>query len=268
VATNTAVLNLTDDDPEAVAMVVQYLYHLDYPHQPSVIEQLPPVNGYSKDEAAGDEDTCESPTAQHMVPDEPKPGTPSVASQDDRDLQPKSALVKPAKAGRKGKKKRKTSTATAPVNELEHATESVPDQPLPEADADDGHYDAVVVPEGQGQASGQGLTCISHNGELVVHAKVFSLSQKYDIEGLKGLALEKFRGEAEEGWDKEDFLLAVREVYHSSMDGYGDKRMREAVTDIVCQHPELLDKPATQSAIKDLQLNYDVLMRMRRNSVI
>jgi hypothetical protein len=242
-------------------MVVQYLYHLDYPRQPSDAEPAP-VNGYPKDEVAGDEDTCESPTAQHAVPYEPKPGTPSVASQEDRDLQPKSTLVKPSKSVKK-KKKRKPSTAAAHANEPEHAADNVTEPPPPEVEGENGHDDATTVPPSENL-----LTSMSHNGGLVIHAKVFSLSQKYCIDGLRGLALEKFQAQAAEGWDTPDFLAAVREVYHASMDECGDRRMREAVTDIVCKHPEILDREATKSAIKDLQLNYDVLMRMRKNSVI
>jgi len=248
-------------------MVVQYLYHLDYPRQPSDEDHTAPAYGSPKDEAVGDEDICESPTAQHMAT-EPKPGTPSVASQEDRDLQHKSSLVKtpPPKPAKK-KKKRKPATANTQANDPEQPTDIFPDPAAPppalEEEVENRRDDTPPAP-----ASEHTLVSESHNGELVTHAKVFSLSQKYGIEALRGLALDKFKSQAAEGWDTQDFLAAAREVYHASMDESGDRRMREAVTDIVCQHPELLDKETTQNAIKDLQLNYDVLMRMRKNSRI
>ena len=40
--------------------------------------------------------------------------------------------------------------------------------------------------------------------------------------------------------------------------------MKDMITEIVCQHPEILDRPETQQAIRGLGLDYDVLMRVRK----
>ncbi len=96
---------------------------------------------------------------------------------------------------------------------------------------------------------------------LAVHAKVYELSKKYGIEGLETLSLGKFQSEAGDHWDTEDFLQAAKEVYSTETN---DRRMKDMVTEIVCHHTELLDREETQTAIRGLDLSYDVLMRMRK----
>ncbi|KUL87348.1 hypothetical protein ZTR_04686 [Talaromyces verruculosus] len=96
---------------------------------------------------------------------------------------------------------------------------------------------------------------------LVTHAKVYALSKKYNIYGLKLLALEKFRTEADQDWDTGDFLLAAKEVYTST--SAADQDIRDAVTTIVYEHPEILDRDETQELVKGLDLGFDVLKRVR-----
>lgn len=97
---------------------------------------------------------------------------------------------------------------------------------------------------------------------ILIHAKVYTLSKKYGVEGLKALALEKFEDEAQQKWATDDFLQAAKEVYTSVLDD-GDRGMRDVITGTLYEHPELLDKDETQKVIRGLELGFDLLMRVR-----
>ncbi len=65
---------------------------------------------------------------------------------------------------------------------------------------------------------------------LVTHAKAYALAEKYIIDGLKGLALRKFKV-ATESLDVDHFLQATQEVYTSTIEG--DRGLRDVVVAIL-----------------------------------
>ncbi|KAG4257578.1 hypothetical protein FPRO03_13840 [Fusarium proliferatum] len=111
------------------------------------------------------------------------------------------------------------------------------------------------------QPSSQRPESVPATPNLCLHAKVYALGEKYGIEDLKGLALDKFHAEAEHHWQSDNFLHAIREVYTSTIDE--DRTLRDVVVEVVNAHPELLDQPRWQDSIKDLGLCFDLLMRSR-----
>ena len=97
---------------------------------------------------------------------------------------------------------------------------------------------------------------------LIIHAKVYSLAEKFGIEGLKALALEKFNVESETHWSSTDFCQAAYEVYTSTVES--DRDMRDVVVKTLFKHPELFDKNEVQDVIRELTLAYDMLMYVRQ----
>lgn len=96
---------------------------------------------------------------------------------------------------------------------------------------------------------------------MTIHAKVYALAEKYDIQCLKNKALEKFRKEVDACWMSADFLRAAEEVYTSTMDH--DRSMRDVVVETFTQHPNLLDREETQNMVRGLDLCYDLMMQFR-----
>jgi hypothetical protein len=102
---------------------------------------------------------------------------------------------------------------------------------------------------------------VSAMPNLTIHARVYALGEKYDIKGLKALALEKFKKEAIEYWDSHDFIQAVEEVYTSTIDQ--DRGMRDAVVQAIRVHPTVLDKALMQDVVRRLDLCFDLMMKFR-----
>ncbi|KAK4446212.1 BTB/POZ protein [Podospora aff. communis PSN243] len=98
---------------------------------------------------------------------------------------------------------------------------------------------------------------------LVTHAKVYALAEKYIIDGLKGLALRKFKA-ATESLDVDHFLQATQEVYTSTIEG--DRGLRDVIVAILFNNPRWLDESKVQHVIKDLgALAFDLVMYTHRN---
>ena len=260
-------------------MIIQYLYFLDYP-QPGLdasaqVGQVNGINGHltNGDHTAEDD---KSPAATngddaHEAQHEPVPAAedPPAAEHSEAldEFLPIPAATKP-----KHKKRKKKKAATKP-DEEEGQTEVAGDaeETAPAAPEDampaDGETEAAPPKADETEAAEEAADApaVANPGFLAVHAKVYGLSKKYGIEGLRALALDKFEGEAVHQWATEDFLLAAREVYSSSLVGEADdRRMKDMITDIVFQHPAILDSPETQTAIRGLGLADDVLMRVRK----
>lgn len=77
--------------------------------------------------------------------------------------------------------------------------------------------------------------------ELVLHARIYAVAEKYMVDGLKAVAMEKFEKATASGWNKHDFLEAARETYTSTIDS--DKGLRDIVVKVFHAHKlSLLDK--------------------------
>ncbi|CAH0046557.1 unnamed protein product [Clonostachys solani] len=99
------------------------------------------------------------------------------------------------------------------------------------------------------------------SSHLVLHAQVYALGEKYDISGLKALAAAKFKSEVDLYWHSEDFMLALKEVYNSTVDH--DRLLRDIVVQAVSGHLQLLESKAFQDAIKGLDFSYDLLIKLK-----
>lgn len=114
-----------------------------------------------------------------------------------------------------------------------------------------------------GTGSPEGTTDPKLPSNLVVHAKVYAVAEKYNLSDLKTLAMEKFQDEVKGRWDSDDFILAAQEVYTSTVEH--DRSLRDVVVRTMSEHLCLLDKKAVQDMVKSSDLAFDLLMHSRMN---
>jgi hypothetical protein len=99
---------------------------------------------------------------------------------------------------------------------------------------------------------GQTATCIlppadGDASQLMLHAQMYEIGDKYDVTGLKELAREKFIRSCAKFWD--DDCLAGAAHYAFSTTPEDDRGLREVVINTISQHMELLDKPEVEALL-------------------
>ena len=104
---------------------------------------------------------------------------------------------------------------------------------------------------------------ISQTPNLVIHARLYAIGEKYGVTGLKTLAMRKFEKEVGYHWKSDDFIQAVEEVFTSTVEG--DKGLRDIVVDTIARHPDLLDKQQLQDVVKSCDLSFELMMKFRRS---
>lgn len=97
--------------------------------------------------------------------------------------------------------------------------------------------------------------------DFVLHAKIYALGEKYEIKDLKALALQKFAFEATACWSFSSFRIGAKEAYTSTVDE--DRGMRDIVVETVLKHRLLISMPDFKNVLKETDLGYDLLMRLR-----
>ncbi|CAM1504940.1 Fc.00g025310.m01.CDS01 [Cosmosporella sp. VM-42] len=199
-------IDLPDDDPLAVKMMVQYFYHLDYSSHPPTVANNPSRRP-SKEQSQAKATTYSFGAGPASVP-----ATAVGIVHHDMSKRSKKQIHKIL---------------------AKDAAEAGNPKPPP---------------------------------SLSLHAKVYALGEKYDIQGLKAVAAEKFEEEVKDHWDTGDFLSAAQEVYTSTVEE--DRLMRDIVVRVFDEHSNLLDKKSVQDVVKGLDLSFDLLMRLAKRSQI
>jgi hypothetical protein len=75
---------------------------------------------------------------------------------------------------------------------------------------------------------------------LQLHARMFGYAEKYDIIGLRELAIQKYVMRCSKSWDAIEFLESIHEVYENTHESI--RRLRDTVTNISRQRlPTMLD---------------------------
>jgi hypothetical protein len=114
--------------------------------------------------------------------------------------------------------------------------------------------------------SGQAATRLSQPDTLMIdHIAVFDLAVKYQIEGLRNLAAQKFKLSAETNWDHKDFVDAVAAVHESTAVPRNNSQLRDIVLDIFYEHIDaLMEKEEIDALLRvNSRLAYDLLTRDR-----
>ena len=97
--------------------------------------------------------------------------------------------------------------------------------------------------------------------KILVDSNFCALGGKYDIGGLKCLALKKFRKEVGHHWGSHNFTHAVEDIFMSTVEE--DRDMRDLMLDTISSHPDLLDKPQMQDVVKSCDLSFNLMMSFR-----
>lgn len=85
--------------------------------------------------------------------------------------------------------------------------------------------------------------------QLLLHAKMYEIGDKYDVVGLKQLALEKFRQACLLYWNCDDFAPAAHHAFTTTPEQ--DKGLRDVVSNTISQHMTLLRKPAIEALLNE-----------------
>ncbi|KAK1989747.1 hypothetical protein LX36DRAFT_686373 [Colletotrichum falcatum] len=124
-------------------------------------------------------------------------------------------------------------------------------KPTPESNSDRSHADLCQTTQEHSDSG--------DISDILLHAKVYAIAEKYAIGGLKALARIKFQTTASKCWDTDDFLDAISEAYTSTLDS--DRGLRDIVLKVFAEHEQLLDWNEIKELLRRLgSLAYDLLM--------
>jgi len=220
----TGIVNLPDEDPYAVEVMMHYFYHLDYPKTLPYFYEAPP----SPPAAAPVSPAIISNPTSDLA--EPAPASPQdVPNTEASGADPLDDPWFPELRKKKKKKTKKENMSFWGVTDP-------PDAPAR-------------------------LSSPSPSLGLALHAKVFALAEMHLVKDLKDLALLKFRREANTNWEPDDFLLAAEIAYVGTAEEI--RELREAVLDVFQAHRTLLKTDECRSLLKRLpDLSYDMLLHV------
>ncbi|KAK1758902.1 hypothetical protein QBC47DRAFT_409716 [Echria macrotheca] len=289
-------IEVPEDDPQAVHLVIEYLYNLDYSDtlpedllevkSPECPENESTLGGFSVESPVvlsnGFDHGPEAAAAAEIQPPEDPPAVRALSPQqaDTESSQPAAAgeplddflpIKETPKKKKKGKKGRKLGLLDDPPRGPDDVA-----PPPAQADSPEPPIEAVPEPapaaEDTTQPAAPTTTTTPQQQQqqqqkLTTHAKLYSLSAKYGISELRALALTKFEAEAHNGWDAGDFVRAAGEVYSSPLLGQENhKDIRRAVTGLVYSHGELLEVGEMQDILRG-ELALDLIRRLREEGV-
>ncbi|KAH6644282.1 hypothetical protein C7974DRAFT_17914 [Boeremia exigua] len=207
----TGVIDLTEDDAEAVEHMVHYFYHLDYLNKQSSQRSTRPQSP--------------SPVTSRFTKRSP-PKKLNLAFLDDPLLAQMSAaspLTPPAE-----------DTVFRPID----ATLKLPDTPMVEQFADDYNEYATMEPEVDVESA-----------HLVIHAKVYAIAEKYGITGLKSLARTKFAYQISTHLNSPEFADACQEAYETTF--HTDRGLRDVIIQTFRANPDLSMREDVEMAVRE-----------------
>lgn len=105
---------------------------------------------------------------------------------------------------------------------------------------------------------------MNHDGNMVMHAKVFEVATKYQMPALRSLAASKFKTAVQANWKHVTFAEAIQMVYSSMLEN--TQELKEVIADVMTAHGELLDKPEIKTVVLGINgLAYELLRKMRKS---
>ncbi|KAF2151991.1 hypothetical protein K461DRAFT_269068 [Myriangium duriaei CBS 260.36] len=214
---NTGVIDLSEDDDEALDHMIHYFYHLDYLSDDT--EPAPPIK--------------HSPSYASGRPDVPVPVKKVDLSAFDDPLFAQAAALAPPSP-----QSSVTPSATPPPDSSSPA-------PHPQQQGAIKFRTSGSLPLSRRSRTGSGTDSDSELDEyyesdeshLLAHTRVYALAEKYDVPALKALARSKFEVSMACFYDSPEFADAVEEVYNSTIDT--DRGLRNVVVQAFRSHPAL-----------------------------
>ncbi|KAF2868100.1 hypothetical protein BDV95DRAFT_157794 [Massariosphaeria phaeospora] len=212
----TGVIDLTEDDPEAVEHMVSYLYHLDYLR-----------NSISR-RSSRRSSQLSSPLSRRFSTQQ-KPKKFNLAMVED-------PLLATAYAAN-------MSTPMTPPDDQTNqfdtgGTSKLPDSPMADQFMED-PFESVNIE----------TSVDVEKPYLVTHAKVYAIAEKYGISGLKSLARKKFAHQLELHLDSAEFPEACQEAYETTIDT--DRGLRDILIQTFRAHRDLTLRKDVELAVRD-----------------
>ncbi|RFN52867.1 amino acid transport protein gap1 [Fusarium flagelliforme] len=265
----SGVIKLPDDDPVAVKMVIRYLYTGTYT-SPSTSASAR-FNG-EPFQASPNLFVSAFPAKAETSPNPPAPSAPATnvfGAQPQVSVNPPAASApvagpppaQPQQFVFGNQRKRHNSG-----NQRGNPTPNSPFQPIPAKPA-------PVPAQAPTSACGPAPAPVptpapatpalapQRDPHFVLHAKIYALGEKYEIKDLKALALQKFAYEATFFPSYHSFRHGAKEAYTSTVNK--DRGLRDVVVRTVLKNRYLLDQWSFQKVVKETDLGFDLLMKLR-----
>ncbi|KAJ4329880.1 hypothetical protein N0V87_010492 [Didymella glomerata] len=212
---STGVIDLTEDDAEAVEHMVHYFYHLDYLNKP-----------------------LSRQTSQRST----RPHSPSsVTSRFSKRSPPKKlnlAFLEDPLLAQMSAASPLTPPAEETLFQPLDVSLKLPDTPMAEQFADDYIESVTMEPEVDVESA-----------HLVTHAKVYAIAEKYGIAGLKSLARNKFSYQISTHLSSPEFADACQEAYESTF--HTDRGLRDVIIQTFRANPDLSMREDVEMAVRE-----------------
>lgn len=133
------------------------------------------------------------------------------------------------------------------------------------------HCNEFVCPICIESSKGASTIVIPVTGEaeqLLIHSKMYSIGDCYDVVGLKDLAREKFRRACAKFWDEPAFAMAAHHVFTTTPDH--DKGLRDIVSETIASHLcAMVENPEIEALLTEFNgLAYGLLKKsVKANSI-
>ncbi|KAF2104551.1 hypothetical protein NA57DRAFT_51371 [Rhizodiscina lignyota] len=262
----SGIIDLSEDDEEAVEHMVNYFYHLDYlsppkskrrsrgystatnpmsPTSPTEFRPYDAVFPRKKLNLAFVEDPLLATAAANILtPTQPTADPFPDASQ----TTPAASVPSSAFHSRNISLASTISTASSMSRPLTPPNDGSPlDLRLkipPSVDSAVGDLEADRLEETIDEVEPD-----TQHPYLVTHCKVYAIAEKYGIAGLKSLARAKFGSQMAVHFNSHEFADAIQDVYDTTVDG--DRGLRDVVIQTFREHPELAHRKDVEYAVKD-----------------
>ncbi|OAA56675.1 BTB/POZ fold protein [Niveomyces insectorum RCEF 264] len=152
--------------------------------------------------------------------------------------------------------------------QVEQQTESLhfetrPYQPHDESSLPVGHDSAASSDPAQPAVPPGIIECVPHHA-LLLHAKMYVLGERYEIQGLKDLARSKFESVVSSPWDTAAMFAAAQEVYQETPSS--DRELRDVIVEELLRNSGILYDAAQENNLKNQSdLMYDLVVYLAKN---
>jgi len=212
----SGLVDLSEDDAEAVEHMVHYFYHNDYLNKP-----------LSRHSSRRSSRSGSSPSLPPSMRRSPPRQLNLALSADPLLAQATAANNAPI-----------TPPADGPAFQNFDLSSKLSDTPIAHQFEDDDVESVGSEPEPAIEKS-----------HLVVHAKVYAIAEKYGIVGLKALSRSKFIDEMDVHLGGPDLPMACQEAYESTY--HTDRGLRDVIIQAFRANPDLSRRPEVGMAVRE-----------------
>lgn len=248
--TESGEIDLSEEDEEAVEHMVHYLYHLDYCEE-SIPEGQGSQQPSQKLQQARRRPSKTSAFELAGVED------PLLATASAVKATPSASLEQPSRTPPESITKRSTSPSTYPrsvsprqrrVSRNRRDSGVGPHLTSQFSRLSTSSATTTSPKEWHSTVDEESEDVCVEAPDLVTHARVYALAEKYGISGLKELAKEKFEVMANESWEESGYLEAMHEVYTTTVES--DRGLRNVVVQAFRRNPDLVRRDEVQRVVQ------------------